>query len=90
MARVVITHSTYIDGLIKNMNLLAKDNSIKTITPWKIMKTKGRCEGLTIIVTTKVRGGHKLIVRKGYSVQEVFLLTSLTSRELANKIDNLK
>ncbi|NBP99425.1 MAG: hypothetical protein EB123_08160, partial [Synechococcaceae bacterium WBB_32_011] len=45
MGRLVITHSTYLDGLIPLLKILANDPAIDTITPAVICRVKGRCEG---------------------------------------------
>ena len=41
LGRVVITHSTYVDGLIPWLKNLAKDRRIQTITPAVINRVKG-------------------------------------------------
>ena len=75
MGRIVITHSTYLEGLLEKLKLISKDNNIKTITPGRISKTNGRRECLELKITTRIKGGFKLLARKGNSVQEVFLIT---------------
>lgn len=87
MGRVVITHSSYIKGLIPKLELLAKDDKIQTITPGRIKKTKGKREDLNLRVTTKILGGYKLISRKGTCVQEVFIVTDLDKESLEAKIE---
>lgn len=42
MGRVVITHSTYIEGLIPVLKALAAQPGIDTITPAVICRVKGR------------------------------------------------
>ena len=86
MARLVITHSTYIDGLVSWLKSLSKIKGIKTITPGVIKKTKGKSEQLKINVSTKIKGGFKLIARKGRLVQEVFLITEKNEEELRESI----
>ena len=88
MGRLVLTHSTYIEGLIPELNHLAKNDMIKTITPAVISKTKGRCVGLKIRSSPKVKGGYKLLARKGTSVQEVFIITRLQEEELDALLGN--
>ena len=82
MGRVVITHSTYIKGLIEKLKKLAEEKKIKTITPGKIEKTKGRGTSLILKVTTETIGGFKLLARRGSSVQEIFIVTTLNRSEL--------
>ena len=77
MGRIVITHSTYLEGLLEKLKLISKDNNIKTITPGRISKTKGRREALKLKITTRIKGGFKLLARKGNSVQEVFIITEM-------------
>ena len=77
MGRIVVTHSTYIEGLIEKLKIIANQKGIKTITPGRIRKTKGRTEELTLRISTKTISGYKLIARKGYSVQEVFIVTDI-------------
>ena len=82
MGRVVLTHSTYIEGLIPILKKLSKVENIKTITPGVIKKTKGKSVQLNIRISTKIMGGYKLIARKGTSVQEVFVITTLDRSSL--------
>ncbi|WP_320667756.1 DUF2103 domain-containing protein [Prochlorococcus sp. MIT 1307] len=77
MGRVVLTHSTYIKGLIPKLKLLAKYSGIKTVTPGEINRTKGQGGILNLKLSTSIRGGYKLIARKGKSVQEIFVVTEL-------------
>ena len=82
MARLIITHSTYIDGLIPVLKKLANSSKIKSITPGVINKAKRRSEGLKIRVSIKTDKGFKLITRNGSQVQEVFIITNLNKEEL--------
>ena len=89
MGRLVITHSTYLDGLIQILKLLAKEDKIKTIVPGVISKVKGRSKRLIIRISYPVKGGYKLIARKGSGFQEVFVLTELDIEEFRSKINKL-
>ncbi len=82
MGRLVLTHSTYIDGLIKWGKRVAKNKSIKTLTPGVIGKTKGLSENLDIRITRKTLGGYKLVARKGSMYQEIYIVTSLSEDDL--------
>ena len=82
MGRVVITHSTYIDGLIPVLKKLAKNNRIKTVTPAIISKVRGRSTKLVIRVSVMTIGGFKAIARKGQSAQEIFINTDMQMDEL--------
>tara|TARA_B100000963_G_C22109260_1_gene444102 strand:- start:30 stop:308 length:279 start_codon:yes stop_codon:yes gene_type:complete len=82
LGRVVITHSTYIDGLIPVLKKLAKNNRIKTVTPAIISKVRGRSTKLVIRVSVMTIGGFKAIARKGQSAQEIFINTDMQMDEL--------
>ena len=88
MGRIVVTHSTYLEGLLEKLKLISKDNKIKTITPGRISKTKGRRESLELKITTKIKGGFKLLARKGNGVQEVFLITETDEDYLIKLLEN--
>ena len=48
MGRLVITHSTYLEGLIPLLKRLAQHPAIDTITPAVIARVKGRAPELQI------------------------------------------
>ena len=48
LGRVVITHSTYVEGLIPWLRSLASEQGIQTITPAVINRVKGRCPTLEL------------------------------------------
>ena len=83
MGRLVITHSTYVDGLIPVLKRLARHPAVDTITPAVICRVKGRAPEMRLRVSTPITGGWKLLARRGSSAQEVFVVTSLTLDELA-------
>jgi hypothetical protein len=60
MGRLVITHSTYLEGLIPLLKRLVKDPQIDTITPAVISRVKGRAPELRLRVSTPITGGWKL------------------------------
>ena len=82
LGRVVITHSTYIKGLIPVLKKLALHERIKTVTPAIISKVRGRSSKLTIRVSVITIGGYKAIARKGQSAQEIFITTDMNIDEL--------
>ena len=82
MGRVVITHSTYIEGLIPVLKKLASHEKVKTVTPAIISKVRGRSSKLIIRVSVITTGGFKAIARKGQSAQEVFITTDMNIDEL--------
>ncbi|KGG18894.1 hypothetical protein EV08_1381 [Prochlorococcus marinus str. SS2] len=68
---------------------MAKDEEIKTITPGVIARVRGNSGKLKIKITRKIKGGFKLIARKGKSAQEVYILTNYDNTELEDKINKL-
>ena len=82
MGRVVITHSTYVEGLIPVLQALARQPGIDTITPAVIARVRGRSPKLQLRISAPINGGHKLVARRGSSVQEVFVVTSLNAESL--------
>ena len=87
MGRVVITHSTYIEGLIPILKKLALNEGIKTVTPGIISKVRGRSSKLIIRVSVITIGGYKAIARKGQSAQEIFITTDMSVNELKYLLD---
>ena len=87
MGRLVLNHSTNIEGLIPILEKLALNKNIKTITPAVITRVKGRSSKLIIRLSVKTISGYKAIARKGKTAQEVFISTDLTKEELKNTID---
>ena len=86
MGRLVQNHSTHIEGLIKWLKKIAKNEKVKTVTPACISNVKGRGEKLVLKITVKTKEGFKLLARKGKMVQEVFLVTHLDEEELKELI----
>ena len=89
MGRLVITHSTYLDGLIPVLRQLARDPAVETITPAVIARARGRSPQLRLRISAPIQGGHKLVARRGSSVQEVFVVTHLSNSELEARLDAL-
>ena len=87
MGRLVLNHSTNIEGLIPILKKLALNINIKTITPAVISRAKGRCSKLTIRLSVKTINGYKAIARKGKTAQEVFISTDLSKDELKQIIE---
>ena len=56
MGRVVITHSTYIDGLIPLLRRLAHCPGIDTVTPGVISRVRGRNAQLRLRVSAPITG----------------------------------
>ncbi|MEB3333065.1 MAG: DUF2103 domain-containing protein [Synechococcaceae cyanobacterium] len=89
MGRVVVTHSTYIEGLIPLLRRLADQSGIHTITPAVIARVKGRVPELKLRVSAPISGGWKLVARRGSSVQDVFVVTEWCRERLQAELDRL-
>ena len=87
LGRLVLNHSTNIEGLIPILQKLALDVNIKTITPAVISRARGRSSKLIIRLSVKTINGYKAIARKGKTAQEVFISTDLSKDELKQIID---
>ena len=90
VGRLVVTHSTYLEGLIPWLKALAKVDGIATITPGVISRSKGRSEEIKLKVTSEITGGYKMIARKGKTTQEVFLTTKMSREDLITQIHKTK
>ncbi|WP_416672478.1 DUF2103 domain-containing protein [Egbenema bharatensis] len=84
--RVVWNHSTHLPGLIPILEQLTRIDGIQTITPAVIGRARSNAPKMQIKVSVPVRGGFKLIARKGKTFQEVFVITSLSQEELTDAI----
>jgi hypothetical protein len=84
--RIVWNHSTHLPGLIPILERLTHHEGIQTITPAVIGNTKSNIHILKLKISVPIRGGFKLIARKGKTFQEVFILTSLGQEELEQAI----
>ena len=87
LGRLVLNHSTNIEGLIPILQKLALNINIKTITPAVISRVRGRSSKLIIRLSVKTINGYKAIARKGNTAQEVFISTDLNKDELKQIID---
>ena len=88
MGRIVLTHSTYIEGLIPLLRKLASNKNIKTVTPGVISRVKGRSSKLILRISIKTISGFKAIARKGQSAQEIFITTDISKDELKYLLNN--
>ena len=59
---------------------------IQTVTPGVINKVKGHIPRMTLRISVPIRGGFKIIARQGKTVQEVFILTTLSQGDLEEMI----
>ena len=87
MGRIVLNHSTHIEGLIPVLKKLALSQRIKSVTPAIISRSKGRSSNLIIRVSVKTINGYKARARTGKSAQAVFISTDLSKDELKKLLD---
>jgi len=80
--RLVLNHSTHIPGLLPVLERLVQYPGIKTVTPGRLARVKGRPSPLIIRVTVPISGGFKLQARSKGNVQEVFVVTDLNAVSL--------
>ncbi len=88
MGRLVLNHSTNLEGVIPLLKKLARHKNIGTITPACISKVKGRSTNFTIRISVRTISGFKAIARKGQTAQEIFITTNLSKDELKTLIDS--
>ncbi len=84
--RLVWNHSTHVPGLIPVLTALTQVEGISTITPAVIGRARSNAPTLNIKISVPVRGGFKLIARKGKLFQEVFVITGLSRDALETAI----
>ena len=87
MGRLVINHSTNIEGLIPILQKLSRNINIRTITPGVISRVKGRSSKMIIRLSVKTINGYKAIARKGKTAQEIFISTDLSKDQLKQMIE---
>ncbi|NJL98385.1 MAG: hypothetical protein HC924_05960 [Synechococcaceae cyanobacterium SM2_3_2] len=82
--RLVITHNTYVEGLIPVLKRVAACPGIQTVTPAVIGRVKGKSRSpqLSLRVSVAIQGGYKVIARRASSFQEVFIVTTLEQEPL--------
>lgn len=84
--RLVWNHSTHLDGLIPVLKKLLAYGGIRTITPGVLSRARSNSPQLKLRISVPLKGGFKVIARKGKSVQEVFIVTDLPQAELQEAI----
>jgi hypothetical protein len=87
--RLVWNHSTHIPGLIPVLEKLSQFPGVQTVTPAVIKSVRSHAPHLKIKVSVPIKGGFKLIARKGKTVQEVFIISELSSEDLERAIAQL-
>ena len=87
MGRLVLNHSSNLEGLIPVLRKLANNVNIKTVTPAIISRVNGRSSKLIIRLSIKTISGYKAIARKGKTAQEIFISTKLSKDELKKLLE---
>ena len=87
MGRLVLNHSSNLEGLIPILQKLVLNINIKSITPGAISRVRGRSYKLTIRLSVKTISGYKAIARRGKTAQEVFISTDLNKEDLKKILD---
>tara|TARA_Y100000991_G_C21941716_1_gene335575 strand:- start:498 stop:776 length:279 start_codon:yes stop_codon:yes gene_type:complete len=87
LGRLILNHSTNLEGLIPILRKLACNSNIKTVTPAAISRVRGKSFKLILRLSVKTINGYKAIARKGKTAQEVFISTDLSKDELKQLID---
>ncbi|MGC9504327.1 DUF2103 domain-containing protein [Baaleninema sp.] len=87
--RLVLNHSTHLDGLIPILERLVQHRGIRTVTPGVLSRAKGHVPKLKVRISVPIRGGFKAIARYGKTVQEVFVLTTLSKGELETTLTQI-
>ncbi len=85
--RLVLNHSTHVAGLVPILERLSQVAGIKTITPGVIARTRGHVPQFKLKISVPIQGGFKLVARRGKSVQEVFVLTTLSQDSLTQAVE---
>jgi hypothetical protein len=74
MGRLVITHSTYLEGLIPLLKRLVQRSGDRHDHPGGDRPGAGPRPRAAAAVSTPISGGWKLVARRGSSAQEVFVV----------------
>ena len=86
----MFNHSTHIPGLIPVLTRLVEQPGIKTVTPGRLARVKGRPTPLRIKVTVPITGGYKMQARSKGNVQEIFVVTDLNADALQQLVDKMQ
>ena len=88
-SRIVLNHSTHIEGLIDALARAgrARAAQVAAFVPGRLARTRGHAERLSLAVTVPVAGGPRVLARRGSLVQEVFVSTALGAPALQQLLD---
>lgn len=84
---MVLTHSTYAEGLVPFLQRLADVEGVERIVPGRLASARGHVEHFELVVKTATDRGWKCAARKGTQVQEVFVVTALSREGLEGAIE---
>ena len=80
--RVVLNHSTNLEGLVAVLERIAEVEGIATLVPGRIAKANSSAPRLRLTVSVPTDTGFKMIARLGTQAQEVFAVTDLEQETL--------
>jgi hypothetical protein len=93
MSRIVFNHTTFVEGLLPKLRLLANEIGAGIIIPGPISKTRGRSEALSLRVSPhepQTQGaGYKMVCRRGKAAQDVYIITRLSLREIMAAVERV-
>eukprot|EP01138_Halocafeteria_seosinensis_P003128 gb/GECG01003197.1/.p1 GENE.gb/GECG01003197.1/~~gb/GECG01003197.1/.p1 ORF type:complete len:139 (+),score=14.77 gb/GECG01003197.1/:1-417(+) len=86
-ARVALTHSTYIQGLLPFLDTIKHVDGIFALHPGEIRSCKAHYEKFSVKVSIPQENGYKCIVRKGRTMQDLYVVTELEKDELQDTMN---
>ena len=87
--RIVRNHTATVDGMLAVLKKLVRRDGVKIVTPGRLRSVRGLGCALTFRVSIPVNGGWKVNVRRGHTVQELFIGTTWERTELQETLDEL-
>ncbi|KAA0156430.1 hypothetical protein FNF27_00976 [Cafeteria roenbergensis] len=87
-ARVTRNHSTICEGLPEVIEVLQRNERIKTIVPGRIFMAKSSREHFSLRVAAQTGQGWRLTARRGQTVQEVFVVTDMDEEQIQHAADD--
>jgi hypothetical protein len=82
LCRLVLNHSTHVEGLKGALQKLATVSGINTLVPGRLATSRSKHEGFKLHISVATPHGFKLIARRGKTAQEVFVVTDLNREDL--------
>lgn len=89
MARLVLNHSTFIEGLLPLLRRLAAELEDGVVIPGVIGRTRGRTESLMLKLSPRcpLTGSYKILCRRGRTVQEVLVVSKAPQDHVEGALD---